>query len=66
MDEGEATVSLRFILPKGKTEATCSEGLAFAYESSQENCLNPIWITQDEALKLSPVKTVNFCQIFSN
>lgn len=57
-DTEEATVALRFILPQGKTEATCSEALAFAFDASQENGLNPKWISFDQTLALNPVKTV--------
>ncbi len=63
MDDGEevpANVTLRFVIPKGKTEATCSEELAFAFENAQEQELSPKWISHDETLNiLHPVKTVN-------
>jgi hypothetical protein len=50
------------VLPQGKTEATCSEELAFAYSSSEENGLEPKWISSEDVLKLKPVKTVEcFC-----
>jgi hypothetical protein len=57
-ESDEASVCLRFVLPKGKTEMTCSEELAFAFENSQENGLAPIWTTHDDTLNISPVKTV--------
>ena len=63
MEESEeASVSLRFVLPKNKTEATCSEELAFAYETSQENGLGPKWVTHDDTLNVKPVKTVIYTQ----
>ncbi len=56
----EAAVSLRFVLPKGKTETSCSEALSYAFETSQDNGLSPEWITHDETLQINPVKTVTF------
>ncbi len=54
----EPYFTLRFVLPRGKTEATCSELLSEAYEKCQEHDIKPAWIGHDEALDLSPVKQV--------
>ena len=50
-------VSLRFVLPRGKNEATCTDELSDAFEKCQENQMNPRWISSDEASALSPTKT---------
>ena len=58
---GSALFTMRFVLPKGKTEATCSEALHEAYEKweAQESVGHaPTWIAHDEVLKLDPVKQV--------
>ncbi len=54
MEEGAFT--LRFVLPPGKTEASCSESLGEAFEKCQEQEMAPKWITHDEVLLLKPVK----------
>ena len=53
---------MRFVLPKGKTEATCSEALHEAYEKweAQENVEAPMWISHNDVLKLDPIKQVGF------
>ena len=54
----EDGVVLRFVLPRGKNEATCSDELSDAHEKCEENGMKPTWITSDDALDLTPVKTV--------
>ena len=54
---------LRFVLPKGKTEATCSELLSEAFEQCREQEIAPAWICCDEVLKLSPIKQVMLTHI---
>ncbi len=59
MDDVESAVTVRFVLPKGKTEATCSDELSEAFEKSEENLLKPTWISHDDVLQLNPGKTVS-------
>ena len=54
----EDGVVLRFVLPRGKNEATCSDELSDAHEKCEENDMKPTWITSDDALDLTPIKTV--------
>ena len=54
----DGSVVLRFVLPRGKNEATCSDELSDAHEKCEENGMKPTWITSDDALDLTPVKTV--------
>lgn len=58
MEDKEVSVVLRFVVPKGKTEASCSEELALTFETSAENGLEPQWISHSDTLKLNPKKTV--------
>lgn len=64
MGSEEPSVALRFVVPKGKTEASCSEELALTFETSAENGLEPQWISHTNVLKLSPVKTVRVGMLF--
>lgn len=58
MEEDEMTVMVRFVIPRGKTEVTVTEALNIAYDNSQDAGLGPIWVEEDEILKLTPTKTV--------
>ena len=59
-DNGEEiSLSIRFVLPRGKTETTCSEDLGYAFDQAQDNGLNPVWIDEEDSLNLNPGKTVN-------
>ena len=49
---------IRFVLPKGKTETTCSEDLGYAFDEAQDQDINPMWIDEDDCLALNPAKTV--------
>ena len=58
-DNGEEiSLSIRFVLPRGKTETTCSEDLGYAFDQAQDNGLNPSWIDEEDSLNVNPGKTV--------
>lgn len=62
----ETYFTLRFVLPQGKTEATCSELLSEAYEKCRDHDIKPAWINHDDVLDLSPVKQVRLsCDTFA-
>ncbi|XP_071748981.1 DNA topoisomerase 2-binding protein 1-A [Lepeophtheirus salmonis] len=50
--KGEDNVNIRFVLPLGKNQTTCSEDLAYAFDQTQDMGLDPIWIHHDEVLDL--------------
>ena len=52
---------IRFVLPKGKTETTCSEDLGCAFDQAQDLHLNPNWIDEEDCKALTPAKTVLLC-----
>ncbi len=54
----ESYFTLRIVLPRGKTEATCSEALSEVFEECQDHEIKPVWISHDDVLELSPVKQV--------
>ncbi len=54
----ETNFTLRFVLPRGKTEATCSELLSEAFCKCQDHEIQPTWISHDDVMDLSPVKQV--------
>ena len=56
-DDGSVAVVLRFVLPRGKNEATCTEELSEAFEKCEDNDMKPAWIGCDDALGLKPTKT---------
>ena len=56
-DQDSSAVVIRFVLPKGKNEATCSDELSEAFGKCQEQDMNPTWITTNEALAINPGKT---------
>ena len=59
-DNGEeVSLSIRFVLPRGKTETTCSEDLGYAFDQAQDNGLNPSWIDEEDSLNVNPGKTVS-------
>ena len=53
----DGSVVLRFVLPRGKNEATCTEELSEAYEKCEDNDMKPEWISCHAALDLTPTKT---------
>lgn len=59
MADEDVNLLVRFVLPKGKTETTCTEDLSYAFDQSQDNGLNPNWIEHDKCLALRPGKTVS-------
>ena len=58
-DEADGSLLIQFVLPKGKTETTCSEDLSYAFDQAQDNNLNPSWLEEEDCLKLNPGKTVH-------
>ena len=52
-------VTVHFLLPKGKTEDTCSEDLVDAFDQVKEHKMTPIWVEEDKALKITPSKSVS-------
>ena len=46
----DGSVVLRFVLPRGKNEATCTEELSEAFEKCEDNDMKPAWIGCDDAL----------------
>ena len=64
-DNGEeVSLSIRFVLPRGKTETTCSEDLGYAFDQAQDNGLNPSWIDEEDSLNVNPGKTVGIFACF--
>ena len=57
-DETEDVV-VRFVLPSGKTEATCSDDLSNAFDLVQESGMGPQWAKPEEVLEIIPSKKVN-------
>ena len=58
-EDGEAPLVIRFILPKGKTETTCSEDLGYAFDQAQDHDMSPEWMDEEESTSLRPAKTVS-------
>ena len=59
-DDGEEiSLLIRFVLPKGKTETTCTEDLGYAFDQAQDHCMAPTWIDEDDCAALNPAKTVS-------
>ena len=58
-DGDEASLLIRFILPKGKTETTCSEDLGYAFDQAQDHDMSPTWMDEKECIGYRPVKTVS-------
>ena len=52
-------VTVHFLLPKGKTEDTCSEDLVDAFDQVKEHKMTPIWIEEDKAFEITPSKSVS-------
>ena len=57
MSEEDDAIIIRFVLPKGKNESTCSEDLSDAYDQARDIGINPKWIKDDQVLNLIPTKT---------
>ena len=53
-------ISVYFLLPKGKNTETCSGDLIDAFETCTEHHLNQVWISEDQAFKMKPSKTVSW------
>ena len=60
MEEEDPVVTVRFVIPEGKTEVTVSESLSLAHEKSQDFGLAPIWVDEMDVVNLSPTKTVSY------
>ena len=58
-EEEGSSVTIRFVLPKGKNETTCSDELGDAFTLCQDNQMSPEWVSEDDVLELNPGKTVN-------
>ena len=58
-DGDEVSLLIRFILPTGKTETTCSEDLGYAFDQAQDHDMSPTWIDEEECTALNPAKTVS-------
>ena len=59
--EEEISLIIRFVLPKGKTETTCSEDLGYAFDQAQDHDIMPItWIDEEDCMALNPAKTVMY------
>ena len=56
--EEEISLVIRFVLPKGKTETTCSENLGYAFDQAQDHDMPPTWIDEEDCVALNPAKTV--------
>ena len=54
---------VRFILPKGKTETTCSEDLGYAFDQAQDHGLEPTWSDEQDCLSINPGKTVRIYHV---
>ena len=58
LDEDETSLVIRFVLPKNKSETTCSEDLSYAFDQAQDHDMNPSWIKDESCTSLTPDKTV--------
>lgn len=58
-EDGEVSLLIRFILPKGKTETSCSEDLGYAFDQAQDHDMSPAWLDEEECTAISPAKTVS-------
>ena len=59
LDEDDTPLVIRFVLPKNKSETTCSEDLSYAFDQAQDEHMNPSWIKEESCLSLIPEKTVS-------
>ena len=59
IDEEEISLVIRFVLPKDKSETTCSEDLSYAFDQAQDHDMNPSWIKDELCTSLTPAKTVS-------
>ena len=57
-EKDDVPLIIRFILPKGKTETTCSEDLGYAFDQAQDHGLEPTWTDEQDCLSINPGKTV--------
>ena len=47
------------MLPKNKSETTCSEDLSYAFDQAQDHDMDPTWIKDETCTSLTPAKTVS-------
>ena len=59
LDEEDISLVIRFVLPKNKSETTCSEDLSYAFDQAQDHDMNPTWIKDESCTTLTPAKTVS-------
>ena len=57
--EEENPLIIRFVLPKNKSETTCSEDLSYAFDQAQDHDMDPTWIKDETCTSLTPAKTVS-------
>ena len=62
-EKDDVPLIIRFILPKGKTETTCSEDLGYAFDQAQDHGLEPTWIDEQDCLSINPGKTVRIYHV---
>ena len=63
IDEEEISLVIRFVLPKNKSETTCSEDLSYAFDQAQDLDIKPSWIKEELCTSLTPAKTVSTFKI---
>ena len=63
IDEEEISLVIRFVLPKNKSETTCSEDLSYAFDQAQDLDIKPSWINEELCTSLTPAKTVSTFKI---
>ena len=59
IDEDDIALVIRFVLPKNKSETTCTEDLSYAFDQAQDHDMNPTWIKDESCTTLTPAKTVS-------
>ena len=59
IEEEETPLIIRFVLPKNKSETTCTEDLSYAFDQAQDHDMNPTWIKDETCTSLTPAKTVS-------
>ena len=62
-EKEDVPLIVRFILPKGKTETTCSEDLGYAFDQAQDHGLEPTWSDEQDCLSINPGKTVRIYHV---
>ena len=59
IEEEETPLIIRFVLPRNKSETTCTEDLSYAFDQAQDHDMNPTWIKDETCTSLTPAKTVS-------